>query len=184
MLVTKTLQVLSEQARLFDRAMTFDGRPRERLVALGEAEELCYRLYPVHYRSLQVIRAASQVARASAPRPDALQRCESHLIGLLSDVMLEGVHAGDLHLAAPRRPEEVAFTLWALAFGARALMHTAVAASQLNIADGFRTARDAADMLLDALNWQPLASEWDYELTRTRIRREVFPDEWRRACAA
>jgi hypothetical protein len=184
MLAHATIQVLREQSALFDRAVTFRGRPRERLVALSEAEELFFRLHRFHYRALQVVRTAAQLTRAGAEGHGVLRRCETHLAGLLTRVILDAVGEGDLTLSSPRRAEEVAFTLWALAFGTRALMDTMVATSLLGIADGFRTARDAADLLLDALGWRPLTSEWDYEQTRQRIRAEVFPDEWRRAPAA
>ncbi len=184
MLAQSTIQVLREQSALFDRAVTFRGRPRERLVALSEAEEIFFRLHRYHYRALQVIRTAAELAKAGAGGRVVLRRCETHLTGLLTGVILDAVREGDLTLVSPRRGEEIAFTLWALAFGTRALMDTMVATALLGIDDGFRTARDAADLLLDALGWQPLASEWDYEKTRRRIREDVFPDEWRRASAA
>jgi hypothetical protein len=184
MLVQATIQILREQSALFDRAVTFRGRPRERLVALSEAEEIFFRLHRYHYRALQVIRTAAELAKAGAEGRVVLRRCETHLTGLLTGVILDAVREGDLTLVTPRRAEEVAFTLWALAFGTRALMDTMVATALLGISDGFRTARDAAELLLDALGWQPLASQWDYEQTRQRIRAEVFPDEWRRASAA
>ena len=65
MLAEVTLKSLCKQIELFERAAAYDDRPRIRLVALGEAEELYYRLYPHHYRALQTIRIASQLARPS-----------------------------------------------------------------------------------------------------------------------
>jgi hypothetical protein len=177
MLAHATIQVLREQSALFDRAVAFPGRPRERLVALSEAEESFFRAHPYHYRALQVVRTAAQLAKAGAEAHGVLRRCETHLTVLLTQVILDAVHEGDLTLRSPQRPEELAFTLWALAFGTRALMDTVVATSLLGISDGFRTSREVADVLLDALGWEPLTSEWDYEKTRQRIREDVFPAE-------
>jgi hypothetical protein len=179
MLVHRTLRALNVLTDLFERAASFDGRPRERLLALAEAEEMFFRLHPYHYRALQLIRIATQFARPPSRR-DSLARCESRRMTLLTTIIGDAVHAGDLVLGLERRPDDLAFVLWSLAFGTRALMNTQVAVSQLGVRDGFETARGFADDLLDALGWQPLACEFDYEQTRLRVRRELFPEHERR----
>lgn len=176
MLVHTTLRALNVLTDLFERAAAFDGRPRERLLALVEAEEMFFRLHPYHYRALQLIRIAAQFARPPGRR-DSLARCESRRIALLTTVITDGVRCGDLVLGVERRPEDLAFILWSLAFGSRALMNTQVALSQLGIHDGFETARGFADLLMDALGWRPLTGEWDYERTRARVRSELFSDQ-------
>jgi len=95
---------------------------------------------------------------------------------LLTEIIADAVRRGDLTLGGERRPADLAFILWSLAFGARALMNTQVAIMQLGIRDGFATARGFADDLMDALGWRPLTTEWDYGATRARIQRELFPE--------
>jgi hypothetical protein len=177
MLADATLQSLCKQIDLFERAARYNGRPRERIVALGEAEELYYRLYPHHYRALQTIRVASQLANPVAKRQDPFQKCESRLISLLVNTILDGVQCRDLCLRNAQRPEELAFTLWVLAFGTRALMDSRVATSQLGIEDGFRVVRHNTGLLMDALGWQPLSTEWDYNMTIESVRKELFAEE-------
>lgn len=181
MLADVTLRSLCKQIELFERAAAYDGRPRERIVALGEAEELYFRLFPHHYRALQTIRLASQLGRIAADRSDPVAQCESRLLSLLVSAILDGVQTGDLKLRQDQNSGELAFTIWVLAFGARALMDTKVATRQLGVENGFRVARQATEMLLDALGWQPLSSEWDYDRTRDRIREVLFPAEWKHA---
>jgi hypothetical protein len=178
MLADATLKSLCKQVELFERAARCEGRPRERVVALGEAEELYFRLYPHHYRALQTIRIASQLGRITAGRGDPLYRCESRLISLLMNIILEAIENGDLQLRDHQGPSELAFTLWSLAFGTRALMDTGVATRQLGIEDGFRVARDASDLLLDALGWKPLSREKSYAAVRERIRESLFAGEY------
>lgn len=172
--VHTTLRALNTLTDLFERAAAFDGRPRERLLALVEAEEYFFRLHPYHYRALQLIRIASQFTRPPGRR-DSLARCESRRMTLLTAIIGDAVRCGDLTLEDDRRPADLAFILWSLAFGTRALMNTQVATTQLGIRDGFETARGFADDLMDALGWQPLTSQWDYARLRARIRRELFP---------
>jgi hypothetical protein len=172
------VESLCRQIELFERAYHYDGRPRERVVALGEAEELYFHLYPHHYRALQTIRIASQLGRMASSSEDHVYRCESRLISIIMRIILDGLKSGDLRLNTQQRPSELAFTLWSLAFGARALMDTGVATHQLGIEDGFRVVRDATELLLDALHWAPLSGDWDYGRTRRHIRQVLFEEEW------
>ncbi len=178
MLAEATLKSLCKQIELFERAAAYDGRPRERVVALGEAEELYYRLYPHHYRALQTLRVASQIGRLTAGREDPISHCESRLLSLLVGAIHDAARNGDLKLREGQSPGELAFTMWVLAFGARALMDTRVATRQLGVTNGFQVAREAIEMLMDALGWEPLCRDWDYGRTRDRIRTVLFRDEW------
>jgi len=168
MLVDLTLRSLGALTELFERAASFDGRPRERLLALIEAEEVFFRQHPYHYRALQLIRIAAQFSHRPGRR-DSLARCESRRMTLLTTIIDDAVQSGDLVLEVGRRPAELAFILWSLAFGTRALMNTQVATAQLGIRNGSETARGYVETLMDALGWQPLSAEWDYEQMRRRV---------------
>jgi hypothetical protein len=171
------LETLRRQVEFFERASTFDGRSRERVVALAQAEELYSRLYPHHYRAMQTIRVASQLERLTTGPDDQIGRCESRLLSLLMEQILDALRVGDLELHGSQRPSELVFALWSLAFGARALIDTGVATRELGIRDGVKAARDATDLLLDALHWMPLSSQWDYRQTRRRVREVLFAEE-------
>lgn len=183
MLVDATLQALNTQLELFERAAHWRATPRERIVALTEAEEVFFQMHRYHYRALQVVRVAAQLT-ATPERRDHVARCESRLIGLLTDVIHDAVQCGDLPLGGRLREGELPFVLWSLAFGTRALMNTLVATRQLGIADGFSAARTATDLLLDGINLRPLSTEVSYDVIRERIRTELFAREWGRVQAA
>ncbi len=178
MLEEGSMKWLSKQVQMFEHAAAYAGRPRERIIALGEAEEAYFRLYPHYYRALQTLRVASQLGRLVPGQRDPAQKCESRLIAILMGVILDGLDCGDLKLRERQRPTELAFTLWSLAFGTRALMDTVVASRQLGIDDGFRVTRDSTSMLLDAIGWHPLSTDWDYSKTREHIRQGLFAKEW------
>jgi hypothetical protein len=184
MLIQATIEALKRRSELYVRAADFDGRPRERMVAMGEADELFFRLYPQHYRSLQLVRVASQLNESQQAQVEKHCACENQVVGIISAVVHDAVRAGDLALQGGARPGELAFTMWALAFGARALMNSRTAAAQLGVADGGALMRGHVSMLLDAVGWRPLLDEWDYEGTRRRIQQELFAEEWRQAFAA
>lgn len=184
MLAEATLRELNRLTAYFERAACFEGHSRERLVALSEAEELFFQLNPHHYRALQVVRVAAQLGKSALPDNSLAHCCESRLMALLMDIIRDAMREGDVQFPPQQRPEEFAFTLWALAFGTRALMHTGVATSQLEIRNALGVARLTIHTLLDALNWWPLSSEWNYEATRRRVWQETFADETRQLAAA
>jgi hypothetical protein len=124
------------------------------------------------------------MSRAAYRRDDTLRRCESRTISILMKVIKDATEAGDLHVGSPRRTEELAFVIWSLAFGTRALMDTTVAVQQLGVTNGSQVAREFTQALLDGLGWQPLSSEWDYAHTCRRIREELFAEQWRQINAA
>jgi hypothetical protein len=180
----RTVATISQYAEFCARAAGFDGRPRERMVAIGEADELYCRLYPHHYRALQLVRVASQVGKPAGHSRTTLQHCESRVVAILMSVIQDAVACGDLTLRPPQRSEELAFSVWSLVFGARALMNTAVATSQLGITDGYDVARGMAELLFDELGWRPLSSEWDYARVRHDVRHTLFAAEWPTASVA
>ena len=178
MLEKETLEALARQIELFERAAAYPGHPREKIVALGEAEEVYFRLHPRHYLTQQTIRMASQIGQIVRTGEDPLGLCDRRLISLLMQITLAAIRETGPQLKSHRRPTELVFTLWSLASGARALMGTGVINRQFGAESAFNVSRDASEMLLDALGWAPLSHEWNYSETRERVRRELFEKEW------
>lgn len=66
--VALACQSMRRRVELFDRAGRFAGRPRERMTAVGVAEEYFFRHHPHNYRSEQIIKLADLEDRASEKR--------------------------------------------------------------------------------------------------------------------
>src|SRR5262245_30500265 len=98
MLANATIRSLERHSELYERAAGFKGSPRERMVALSEADELFFRLNTQHYRGLQLVRVASQLTQSLRPREDLRRNCESNVVRLISDIVHEAVTVGDLCL--------------------------------------------------------------------------------------
>lgn len=172
-----------EQARLLDRAAAFAGRPRERIVALMDAEEAACRVG--HCRSLprRVVGDPSQDGQTTVGSDGGMHGCEKGVVSLLIDVILDAVRAGDLRFPEDHGPTEKALAACVLAMGIGMLMETAAAVDGL-ATDGFQAVRDAVDEFLDAQGWRPLSTEWDYDKTRDRVRAEILNGQWRQPSLA
>ncbi|WZO97760.1 TetR/AcrR family transcriptional regulator [Isosphaeraceae bacterium EP7] len=175
------VQSNAQRIALFDRARVYNGRPRERMVALGFADELFARLHPHYFHAEMIVRMADLGDRATAERLGAFG-CQDDLIcGWVCDIVRDAERAGDIVLKPPTTAGSVAFGVFTLAIGTHEAMtklpHTLNA---FEIGDPFAVMSQNIQHFLDGLGWRPLVSEWDYAETLRKVAREIFADECNR----
>ncbi|ADB15692.1 transcriptional regulator, TetR family [Pirellula staleyi DSM 6068] len=174
------LAVQSAEARtqLFERATKFEGRPRERMLAIGVAGELFIRLHPYHAQSEQIVKMAGLDERATPERRSAMLSQEGCCFGVVKSVVDDAVQVGDLQLPASLTTADIVLALWALNFGGQAIIHTdRDLLVKFGITMPYNTIRMHCQTLLDGYGWRPLFTEWDYEATYRRILRDLFAEE-------
>jgi hypothetical protein len=177
MVLRASMQTHGRWAKLLQRAATLPGRPRERIVALLAVEEALIRTRSRLSSSPPARHAESSGTHETSERDAHPKTPEKGLVSLLVDVVLDAVRGGDLRFPNAERPEELACSACVLALGIGLLMDTTQFADMLGVgADGFQATRAAVNELLDAQGWQPLSTEWDYDKTQERTRRELFED--------
>ena len=167
-----------QRAARFERAIAFSGRARERMMAIGIAEELFVRLNPLHFHTEQIIKLGALHERASHERVAELQKEVGQCFQSLVGVVQAGIDEGDLVLSNGSQPADIVLGLWGLNYGIFTIMHTEqLLLTENGVVTPFNTVRESCHRLLDGYGWRPLAGEWDYEQTYRRILREVFAAE-------
>ncbi len=181
-LITALAVESSEQRlALLAKARAFQGRPRERMVALGVADELFARLYPHYFRSELIIHLAGLESRASSVRRERMTCQDQCIATWLEEIVQEAAEIGDLPGGSASTAGGVAFSLFSMVIGTHlCAVNFPQVVEQLGVVSPMSTLRDNAQALLDGLGWRPLRAEWDYGLTHQRIAREVFADEYHR----
>jgi AcrR family transcriptional regulator len=177
-------QALESRLSMFRRAAAFRGRPRERMMAVGQAYEAFVSLYPHHFQVEQVIRLSSVWQKTSAERRELARVCDTACMGVVGGIVRDAVAAGDLDLPAEVAPEHVVFGLWTMAFGAFTLLASGAALDELGIAEPIVALRQNYNRLLDGYGWRPLSAEIDQQATIERINREVLIEESRQVAAS
>ena len=173
-------QSMVRRVELFDKALRFDGKTRERMTAVGVAEELFFRLNPLYYRSELVIKFAALESRVSAERTAELHRLEKSCFAGLLGLTEEAIATGELTLPAPLKPADVCLGFWALATGLfGAVQSYGPMLSTFGVADPVAGFRQVFQGMLDGLGWRPLTTEWDWADAYRRIDREGFAAEAR-----
>jgi AcrR family transcriptional regulator len=172
------VQSLQWRVEYFGRAASFQGRPREKMLAIGVAEELFVRIHPHHFHSERIIKMASLNERASTARLEDLKVEQNHCFGRVRGIVLSAIECGDLVVPPKLTASDIVMALWSLNMGAYSLMYTD---REMLIENGVTAplngVRVHCHALLDGYGWKPLAAVWDYEQSYRRILSEVFPEE-------
>ncbi|MBN2310427.1 MAG: TetR/AcrR family transcriptional regulator [Candidatus Hydrogenedentes bacterium] len=161
------------------RATKFQGRPRERILAMGEAAALFSRLNPDDSRILHT--ATGPIREKAVPeRTRALARLEARAVDLLLGVLGEARAQGDLPLRDGSTMEEMAFGIWALVEGGFTLIESGVPHNAFGIGTPWTHVFRVFNVLADGYGWRPLFAEFDWEESLARVRRTLFPEEAQR----
>jgi AcrR family transcriptional regulator len=162
------------RVRFYEKAVLFHGRPREKMLALGEVETFLFRRdLPV-----ELLVASTQLrAKTSRERQDELKVLDVRAISVGAAVVREAVSTGDLSLPDQMRPEDLLFCMWASRWGAANIIRSDTPLGQAGVAHPAAALDHALGSMLDGYDWRPLAREWDYRASRRRVHAEVFtPD--------
>jgi len=180
-LVALAGQTTQTRADLFTRAAAFRGNTRDRMTAVGVADDLFVRLYPEHWQAEHIIRAASIQSKAARERLKELESTEHQCFLALAEILGDALKQGDIECTEEQVPQFISYGLWSLSFGSHF-----IAASNPNL--GSKGLDNETEMLnrnyhalLDGYGWKPLSKDADYVAVQERVRREVFPEESRRA---
>jgi len=153
-----------------ERAAQFAGRPRERMLALGEALGHYARRYPDDQRILKIIDAETILDRI----PEDQQRCmaayDVRMFQIILAIIEDGIAQGDLALPEGATPAGLCYVFWAMIDGSFAAVMGSAPLSTVGIADPVEEVVRSGQYLLDGYGWRPLQCEWDYAATSERIR--------------
>jgi AcrR family transcriptional regulator len=177
LVIALSIQTMAKREEFFRRAAQFDGRTRERILAIGVAEDLFVRIYPYHFRSEQIVRMTSLREKTTPTRNDALDACESRCLAIVTQIVRDAIAQGDVSLTNGMSPEDLCFGLWSMTTGAHTFMASEIPLGKRGVRDASRALRYSTQYLLDGLQWKPLMRELDIGATVARIREEIFPVE-------
>ena len=162
---------------LFERAALFRGRSRERMIAIGKANEVVYQQHPDYFISEIVINSRHVRERLPEARQAELRSLQDRLFAVLLGVIRDAFASGDLRPATDwLTPEKVLMGLWGISHGLYGLWNTDLPVHEWTD-DLFVTHHRLTNLLCDGYGWRPFSHEWDYDATVRRIWVEVFPAE-------
>ena len=170
------IETMERRVELFLRAEQFVGRSRERMLAIGVADEIFGRLETHHYRSEFIIKLANLQDRASPERRAALEKLESNCFGCVVRIVQSGIDSGELPKDVNVR--DVVYGVFTMALGTHMTsLNYCSMMNEFQIHDPVKLMISNIQMLLDGFGWRPFFNEWDYSVSAQRVCSEVFSHE-------
>lgn len=173
-LLALAIESKRRRVRLYERAVMFQGRTREKMLAIGEAEtHLIRRDLPIEL----LVASTNLRAKTSRQRQDDLKMLDVRAISMGAGIIRDATSSGDLQLPKSLRPEDLLFMMWSSRWGAMNILRSDTPLSQAGVAEPGLAVELSLALMLDGYQWRPLTSEWDYKRTRSRVQQEAFPPE-------
>ena len=164
-----------ERADLFERALRFNGRSRERVRAIGFACCHFANVYPDYYNVEMMLKSLSFWEKADETRQHQYAMQGGRCFRAMGKLVSDGLHDGDLP-SGKLRPEQIVFAIASTAIGSHIMSRNNHALMLVGIDDPLEALCENVNILLDGLSWKPLSSEVDYKAMDRRIKNEIFPE--------
>jgi AcrR family transcriptional regulator len=174
LVVALAVESTSVRVAYYERAITFDGRPREKI-------------YGIHSLNIGILQEDIQTSlvihidknirtRATAAHQRQLVQNEERIIEIISGIIREAAENGDLSLPEVVNEYQLLFTLMSTDLGGYIMKGSESPVvgkwfKKINFMHGI-----FGRIVMDGIGWRPLSSEWDYVKTIKRFYREVFPE--------
>lgn len=161
------------RAAYYERAVTFQARPREKLYGINA---LNFGFLHPYFREMLDFHINRLGHQAGKERLKELFENENRVVETVAGVVREAIEIGDLKLPQKVDEYQIIFTLSSTTFGGY-VMRESDSPVMKKWFDRIRF-RDGVfgEIVLDGLGWKPLSTEWNYQETRKKFFREVFPE--------
>jgi AcrR family transcriptional regulator len=180
-LVASCADSCARLATSFERAADYEGRPRERMLAVIEAYCAFVRDRATPFRVIPLVHSPTVLEKADPARLKAMEATQARSVAAWCGIIRDGIARGDLTLPKGHRPETVSFSLWSLMFGSFMLAELYRPEGLLGVKDPTEAIRASCTALLDGLGWRPTSKEVDYAEVSRRIRKGLSGEGGRRA---
>ena len=168
-------RALKERADFFERALSFNGRSRERARAVGFACCHFAKVYPDYFSVELMLKSHSFWEKADEARQHEYGMQGGRCFRIMHKIVTEGLQTGDLP-PSQMSSEQIVFSIASMAIGSHIMARNNHAAILAGITDPLKGLCQNVNVVLDGLNWKPLSNDYDYDAVDRRIKKEIFPD--------
>lgn len=173
LIVALAVQSAAVRASYYERALTFNGRPREKLMAIHSLNTGVLADYFSDMLNVHLNRLSS---RASNVRRKQLLKHEDRIAEIHAEIAREALDNGDLILPEGTDEYQILMALTATTFGFHVMQESDSPVVKRWFKGAGFSENNFFHVVLDGLGWRPLSSEWDYSLSLMRLQDEVFPE--------
>lgn len=162
--------------KLLQRAAKFEGKSRERAIAIAKTDYIVFKLQPDYWKTEQLMNALSLGTKISPERRRAMDEQAEKSALIAVNVIRDAVACGDLKLPAALTPEQVFLGLLGASHGLYVYCSPDSPLRQWT-GDHWATHEKLFGCACDGFGWHPFSADWDYRATVRRVWQEVFSQE-------
>ena len=173
LIVAIAAQSSAIRASYYERAVTFQAKPREKLYGINA---LNFGFLHDYFREMLDLHINRLSHQAGTRRQKERFENENRVVEIVAGVVREAIENDDLKLPKGTDEYQILFTLSSTTFGGYVMRESDSPVmkkwfDRIRFKDGV-----FGEIVLDGLGWKPLSTEWDYSKTKKRFFREVFPE--------
>lgn len=168
-------RALKERSDLFERALKFQGKSRERARAIGFACCQFAVAHPDFFHVELMLKSNSFWEKVTSERKHQHGMQGGRCFRAVHSVVVDGRVEGDLPKGR-MTTEHMAFAVVAITMGSHIMAQLRDLCLLAGVDDALTIVRQNQDALLDGFGWKPLLADWDYAATDQRIRSTIFPE--------
>ncbi|MEM1185909.1 MAG: helix-turn-helix domain-containing protein [Planctomycetota bacterium] len=161
------------RAGMFRQAAAFDGKTRERVLAIGIADAIFIKRHPDHFAVESILDLESIVGKITEERREKWIRTKTEMMDVLKGIVGDAIAAGDLHIRNDLPLCAPLYGLWTQSVG----HYRIISSDPLEPFEGIDLHAilwNNYNMMLDGYGWKPLSAEWDYRASAECISKTVF----------
>ncbi|MFK7854956.1 MAG: TetR/AcrR family transcriptional regulator [Granulosicoccus sp.] len=142
---------------LGQRAATYPGTHRERLLAFAVAHELWLELEPADIYMMQNVHTDGVLDKASEQSLETHNKLQNGILQLVAGIIQEAINDGDLP-AGRINAAELVYGLWSMTYGGQLLRSYQIPLKEMGVLDPGGTITTLIQATLDGLGWKPSMS--------------------------
>jgi AcrR family transcriptional regulator len=162
---------------LFSRAKNYKGPSRERISAIGIAHSLYALLNPTEVQNMQIIKSQAVRDKISEEKRSEILKLEQQVTGVVIDIVMDALKAGDIPADESFVPDGIVFGLWTMGYGTNLLHLSGIDFEKLGMQQPLDMMWVNSNKLLDSYHWQPLSQKFDANKMREKLLKELFYEE-------
>ncbi len=173
LLTALVVESTAERIAYYERAITFKGRAREKMMAI---HSLNFGILNEAFHDWLSILTNKDQTKSKPERQKSFNRNNERILEIHADIVRQAVRDGDLILNEGVDEYKLVFTLTAATIGGCVMIESDSPVikkwfKKINFMHG-----TFGQLILDGMDWRPLSNEWDYSKTLERLYSEVFPE--------
>ena len=175
LLVQLCIERMSGLQVMIERAATYEGSHRERLLAAQIGHELWLNIEPLDIYMLQNVHADGVLNKVTAESLTAFRQRERNILNLFASFFQNAIDDGSLP-SNDLNAAELLYGVWSMCYGGQLLRSFSTPLTEMGVREPGNTITTLLQVMLNGLGWEPLMSPDETLALINHLENDYFTD--------